>query len=249
MIFVIWTGLSGAWQNLLVQAQAGTISSQIPFVGCESDGQVGPLKAPKEKGERLAVPAEIANRVAYYQAEDGFGVLAPRGWHCFSNYGSSGSSLFVTPEPIDRKALFSPGWKGFSGQAIQVSVSAGDTSGRFEVARMIARVFPDHMGFVQDVIAEGIEPASSFSAGPYPTDKVTYRNKKIVEFETPPKTKGLGTDSRLRVNSCAIRGVAILFGEETSLAYASLRLSPRNQDLIQTIVRQIEREAANSNTQ
>jgi hypothetical protein len=236
---VIWAGLSGALQGLLAQAKARAVRAQIPFVGCESDGQVGPLKAPKELGGEPTLPAEIANRVAYYQAESGFGVLAPRGWHCYRSSGSSGSDLYVTPEPIDRKAL-----KGFTGQSIQLSTSLGDTSGRFEVAKIIARVFPDHSEFVKNVIAEGRVPASSFPAGPYPTDKETYRTKNIVEFETPPNAKGLGTDSMLRANSSAIRGVAILSGEGTSLVHASIRLSSRDQDLVQTIIRQIEKEAS-----
>jgi hypothetical protein len=157
--------------------------------------------------------------------------------------------LYVTPEPIESAALFSSEWKGFSGQAIQVSVSIGDTSGRFSVARTIARVFPDHKQFVQDVVAEGIEPASSFPSGPYPADRLTYRNKKVVEFETPPHLEGLGTSSMLRANSSPIRGVAILLGKEPSLVQASVRLSAESQNLIRTIVRQIEREAAESDGQ
>ena len=39
--------------------------------------------------------------------------------------------------------------------AIQLSYSIGDTSGRFEVARIVARVFPKYQGYVQHVIAEG----------------------------------------------------------------------------------------------
>jgi hypothetical protein len=72
----------------------------------------------------------------------GLGVLAPRGWHCFSTYGSNGSNLFVSPVPIDGKALFSADWKGFMGDVVQLSVMDGGTSGRFEVAKVVARVFP-----------------------------------------------------------------------------------------------------------
>jgi hypothetical protein len=52
----------------------------------------------------------------------------------------------------------------------------------------------------------------------------------------------------LRVNSSPIQGVAILVGEELSLVQASVRLSPSNPDLIRTILRQIEKEAAESNS-
>ena len=120
------------------------------------------MDSPKRTAKELDLSPEFADQVAYYKAENEFGVLAPRGWHCFSTYGSNGSGLFASPEPINEKQLLTSDSKGFSGPAIQVSVSAGDTSGRFTVARTIARVFPDRMEFVRDVISEGIEPASSF---------------------------------------------------------------------------------------
>ncbi len=220
------------------------VTVQVPFVGCASDGQMGPLKAPAGKSKAVAIPAGVAARLAYYKAEDGDGVLAPRGWHCFSTYGSNGSNLFVTPDPIDPKAPFSDSWKGFSGQAIQISYSSGGTSGRFEVAKIIARVFPEYKAFAENVIAEGIEPASSFPFGPYPTDKLTYRSKSVVEFETPANTAGLGTDSRLQSNASAIDGVAILSGADTDLVLLSGRLSEKDHDLIPLIVQQVESEAA-----
>jgi hypothetical protein len=66
----------------------------------------------------------------------------------------------------------------------------------------------------------------------------------VVEFETSPNSKGLGTDSMLQVNSIPIRGVAILFGEEPSLIHESLRLSAENQNLIQAILQVTEKQAA-----
>ena len=228
-------------------AQGAT--AQIPFVGCASDGQLGPLKAPAGKSKAVPIPAGVAARLAYYKAEYGAGVLAPRGWHCFSTYGSNGANLFVSPDPIDSKALFSSNWKGFSGQAIQISVAEGGTSGRFEVAKIIARVFPEYKAFAENVIAEGIEPASSFPAGPYPKDKLIYRSKSIVEFETPANTQGLGTDSRLKANANPIDGVAILSGAETDLVLLSARLSEKDRDLIPSIVGQVEKESAGAGAQ
>jgi len=43
------------------------------------------------------------------------------------------------------------------------------------------------------VITEGIEPASDFPFGPYPTDTLKYHGDVTVEFQTPANTKGLGT--------------------------------------------------------
>lgn len=224
-------------------------TAQVPFVGCESDGQVGPLIAPKGNTRSVKLPTRTAERLAYYQAKTGFGVLAPRGWHCFSTYGSNGSTLYVSPEAIHPPDLFSSDWHGFSSQVIQSSISVGGTSGRFSVARVIARVFPTYKAFVQDVIAEGIEPASSFPAGPYTADKLIHRSKSVIEFETPANSKGLGTDSLLQINSDPIRGVVLLFGAEPSLLHVSARLSPNNRDLTQTILTETEDEAAHLKNQ
>ena len=225
-------------------AQDTRATSQIPFIGCKSDGQVGPLNPPKGTARGIELPSEVTNQLAYYKAENGFGVLAPRGWHCFSTYGSNGSNLFVSPDPISQKELFNSEWQGFSGSAIQVSVSVGDTSGRFAVARTIARVFPERMDFVRDVLAEGIEPASSFPSGPYATDRLRRRGKNIVEFETPADTSGLGSQSHLAINASPIQGAAILFGEEPSLVKLSMRLPDRNQSLDGAIIQQLEVEAS-----
>jgi hypothetical protein len=105
-------------------------------------------------------------------------------------------------------------------------------------------VFPAHKAFVEDVIAEGIEPASSFPYGPYPGDALKYRSEDIVEFWTPAHTEGLGTASRLQKNDSPISGAAILFGEEPDLLQVSVRLPREMNDLTQVIIQQTEREVA-----
>src|SRR5260370_18341339 len=109
---------------------------RVPFVGCASDGQVGPLKAPKGTSKVLPISPEMALRLAYYKAEQGSGILAPRGWHCFGTYGSNGDNLYVSPKPIDPRVLFSNRWDGFARAAIQISDMIGDTSGRFGLAQV-----------------------------------------------------------------------------------------------------------------
>lgn len=214
---------------------------RIPFVGCLSDGQQGPLKAPRRASKVLPITPQTAQKVAYYQAENGVGVLAPRGWHCFGTYGSSGDSLYVSPQPINAAALFSQNWRGFSGSAIQISRSYGGTSGRFEVARVIARVFPDHKEFVQNVIQEGIE--TDFPFGPYPNDRLRYKSKNVVEYQTPGLTDGLGTASRLLNNASPIGGVAILVGEDLDLIHLSVRLPAESAFLTPVIIQEVERGA------
>jgi hypothetical protein len=221
----------------------GKVANQVPFVGCASDGQAGPQAAPTGPSKALANSPAVTQRLAYYKAEYGPGVLAPRGWHCFSIYGSDGSNLFVSPDALDSKTLLSMDWKGFAGQVIQISIAEGGTSGRFEVAKAIARVFPAYKQFAQNVIAEGLEPASDFPSGPYPNDKLTDRGKNVVEFETPANTQGLGTDSRLLPNASPIDGVAMITGTDTDLVQLSARVSAKDQELIPLIVKQVESDA------
>jgi hypothetical protein len=63
-----------------------------------------------------------------------------------------------------------------------VTQLSGETSGRFQVARVIARVFPTQKAFADGVIKEGIELASDFPFGPYPTDTLKYHGDVTVEF-------------------------------------------------------------------
>ncbi len=155
----------------------------------------------------------------------------------------------MSPDPINTSDLNSMDWKGFTGQVIEVSEMDGGTSGRFEVAKVIARVFPAYKAFAQKVIAEGIEPASDFPFGPYPSDKLTYRGNNIVEFETPPNAQGLGTDSRLQANASPIKGVAIIAGADTDLVQLSARVPASDSDLIPAMVGQVEKEAAADTSQ
>lgn len=233
-----------------LHAQSPTPSSSaektviVPFVGCKSDGQVGPLKAPTGNRKLVQISAQAAQKLAYYKSEYGSGVLAPRGWYCFNTYGSNGSNLYVSPKPITNAELFSDSWKGFPHPAIQISISLGDTSGRFRVAQVIARIFPDYKKFVEQVIEEKIEPARSFPFGPYAKDKLTYRGKNIVEYITPGNTEGLGTHSRLQMNADPISGVAVLIGQTPDLVQLSMRLPKEQKDLSPIIIQQVERDAA-----
>ncbi len=43
-------------------------TSHVPFVGCKSDGQMGPLAAPKGTTEAIEVSAELVSQLAYSSA-------------------------------------------------------------------------------------------------------------------------------------------------------------------------------------
>ena len=188
----------------------------------------------------LAMKNEASN-LAYYEAEKGIGVLAPLGWHCFETYGSGGEALYVTPQTIDAGKIFSDG-PGADGPGIEVGYSFAGTSGRFEVAQIIARVFPAYQSFVGEVMKEpGIHP---FPSGPYPKDELVYRSDALVEYRTPANTEGLGTRSWLTKGSLPIEGAAVLIGDEHDLSLLSVRLPAELHGMTATIVRQFERDAS-----
>lgn len=220
---------------------------RVPFVGCKSDGQVGPLEAPKSAETDIRLDAKVARRLVLYKAESGPAVLGPVGWSCFGRYGSGGSTLYVAPEPLKPADMFNSKWEGITGFGIEASFSIGETSGRMTVAKIVARVFPEQRSFVESVIAMGFLPASDFPFGPFPADRLTYLNERVVEFETPPGSEGLGTYGELRPTSNSIRGVAICLltpeaekGNDVSLLRLALRLPQNMKDLVPTIIKEFE---------
>ena len=232
--------------SLLAQGRTGASDAQrgavsVPFIGCRSDGQVGPVEAPKGTSTYVPISSEAAQELAYYRAAQGFGALAPRGWYCFGLYGSAGATLFVSPQPIDTANVFSTEI-GFTGPAIVISGHSGDTSGRVTVAEVIARVFPAYKAFATAVMKEFDPPINSIVFGPYPTDTLTYKSKTAVEFKTPPLKEGLGTYKWIKKSGSPIDGVAILVGQAPDLLLLSVRLPPNLDGLTSAIVRQAERE-------
>jgi hypothetical protein len=195
-------------QQYVDAAPAFSPPALLPVVSCDADGQVGFVSGPKEVKSVPSV-ADWARRYLAYYATNSIGVVAPRGWSCFSTYGSSGDNLFVASHPLNSDDFFKSD-KPLSGPAVQSSFSFADTSGRFSVARTIARLFPNEQDFVKRVIAEKLEPASDFPIGPYPVDRLVRRNEFVVEFETPPNSEGMGTHSLLAKDSLPIDGAAML---------------------------------------
>jgi len=211
----------------------------IPFVGCPADGQMGPIAAPTTAGAIPKISAPASTQLAWYVSPH-LAVLAPRGWHCFGLYGSNGNQIIVTPEPHDADDLFDPS-AGLKGPAVQLAAVSGGTSGRFDVARTIARIFPAYQWFTRQVAQEGIEHSADFPTGPYPTDILTVRSNTEVEFTTPANKNGLGTVSRLRRNQDPINGLAILFPQqEMNLVEVFVRLPPNMAQLAPVIIAKVE---------
>lgn len=194
----------------------------VSFVGCPADGQTGPEAAPDAApggGFTPLLPPAQAQKLSFYSSSN-LGVLAPRGWHCAGAYGASGAFLVVTQQPITPADLLRT-FK-ITGPAVQFSVSDGATSGRFEVARMAARLFPAASGFVARVKAENLEPASDFAPTPYTGDQITRHGDYLVTFVTPPNQQGLGTAFRLVPSPLAIHGFALLQGDESDFSLVTL---------------------------
>jgi hypothetical protein len=236
-------------------AQRSQPLATVPFVGCPADGQQGPVAAPKGQSKHLAIPQSAAGQLAWYQFNDDpsqptLGTLAPRGWHCFGTYGSNGFTIYVAPEPLSAdKLIFGKNWHGFTGPAVQLSVRIGNTSGRFEVARVVARIFPAHRDYVKKVMAEHLDSTSDYYFGPFPADKLIYKNNDLVEFTTPARTNGVGTMSSLRPNDQPIRGLAALdVAGDMSVEQLIIRLPPTLENLTPTLIDLEENEIRKSDS-
>src|ERR1700686_2729719 len=127
----------------------GVVVVRVPFVGCKSDGQVGPQPAPRGTTKAVWLDTAASRMLAYYKSDSSAGVLAPRGWHGFGGYGTSGSNLTVVPRPMNS---FDDLGRDITGPGIQVHSISGEMSGRFSVAKVIARVFPTQRAFTESVI-------------------------------------------------------------------------------------------------
>jgi hypothetical protein len=92
--------------SLFAQTRSGESNPKapivrVPFVGCPSDGQLGPKPAPRDGDVAVRLKTVEAKMLAYFKSEVCGGVLAPRGWHGFGGDGTSGSSLKVAPHALE----------------------------------------------------------------------------------------------------------------------------------------------------
>ena len=244
--------MNGAWLRLAVSLVtiAGTSAAaappretlaSVPFVGCSSDGQVGPRPAPKQVRSTPKLESSIARKLVFYAGQD-LGVLAPRGWHCLELYGSSGSTLIVTPKQHDQD-LFE--WKNkIKTDAVELVLTLGGTSGRFEVADVGARLFPLTRPLVRRVRGEGIIPVKPVEVTK--GDRILSQSTTRVEFSTDAGSRGLGTRSRLGPTSDSITGALILVpNEDFDLVTLNVRLRSSQHQLASAIVHATETDRGN----
>src|SRR5262245_59867183 len=208
----------GLIKQLMASRSAGAlprlVQADVPAVGCPRDGQTGLLDAPKlPQTVRVLVADGAQNSLALYSASEEVesGILAPRGWHCFETYGSNGSTLYVTPRDLAGPILDRPK-KAVSGPIVIRSMRFGDTSGRFAVARISARVFPAARGFVDHVRREEISRGDVYHFEPWPGDRIARLYARTVSYVTPATRRGLGTELGAVPTSDLISGLAVLTG-------------------------------------
>jgi len=207
----------------------------VPFVGCPGDGQVGRVAAPSGKPVLVAVAPKVGAQLAFYKGFHGRGVFAPAGWQCREWYGSNGYFMIVTPAPPPDRITAQP----VAGPGVELLLRDGGTSGRFDVAAVSARFFPDLMrDFIQAVRDEGLEPASNFTPARYPKDTVQRIGERMVEFSTPAREAGFGTEGLLARSDQPVRGIVALHpaSEETGMTVLRIRLPARQEALREAIV-------------
>ncbi len=96
------------------------------------------------------------------------------------------------PYVVPPDAVFDPVNGGYRGPMVRRRFADGATSGRFEVARVAGRLFPQARGFAERVRDEGIDEPGTYAFSPWPHDRIQRLSKTVVTFATPGGMRGLG---------------------------------------------------------
>lgn len=115
-----------------------------------------------------------------------------------------------------------------------------DTSGRDDVAKAIASVFPAHRKFVEQFREMFEVPLPS---GPTATDQISRKGRRTVLYRTLPEKQGLGTEGWLKPNADPIDGALILLGDAPDLLHVQVRLPANLRHLAPYILRHSESAA------
>jgi uncharacterized protein YecT (DUF1311 family) len=213
------------------------VEADVPAIGCPQDGQVGPQDAPMlPNSVRLAVPDGSASSLVYYSAYEGVGsgVLAPKGWNCFGTYGSAGATLYVIPHKLSDPILDRA--RNMTGPVVLKSAFTAETSGRFPVATISARIFPLARAFVDSVRSEENADPKDFVFTPWPSDRLNYLSGLAVSYVTPPGVDGLGTAFGPAPGKEPISGLVFLnITNGPSLERLAVRLAGSDQHLYAAI--------------
>jgi hypothetical protein len=228
-----------AWSiagSIAVLPATAPMQSRAPNINCVGNDQVD--SSQMQKGASVPIPVEqsIADQMAYYKAEHGSGILAPKGWYCRAWNGSNGSFLAVTPKPIPPPYFPLP---TIGGPAVTIATWDGESSGRVRVAVVASQLFSvAGSEFVTRVRQEHLIADSAFDPESYPADQLQYLSDRFVEYTTPANHSGLGTDGMLDMSNLPIRGLTILnlIDDANSLIEVRVRLPPNLSSLTEAIL-------------
>jgi hypothetical protein len=228
--------------NSIGRHDINLVTVNVPAIGCAREGQVGPLPAPQHpKTVKVTIPGDTVGLLAVYfvdEAAANRGVLAPKGWNCFGIYGSSGSTLYVTPVLLSASILRRPAELRDS-PVVALNWASGETSGRFAVAETAARLFPRARPFVELIQREGIFDSTDWKFFSWPQDILTYLSDLTATYITPPATHGLGTRLLNPSPDLPTSGLVELDGfapNQFNLRHLAIRLPIADQHLSSAII-------------
>jgi hypothetical protein len=243
----VWAALTILFGAVAARGDMGPVASDgtelqtIELIGCPVFGHAdeAPEAAPAKRLIKLSLRKGMASRMAVYRGALGPAVFGPRGWHCFARYGSGAFVLDVRPEPFNASGEAQGGPFGSNSRAISVEIINGGTSGRYEAAPIIARLFPEFRSFAEEVRDMGGIPRSEFVFAPYPNDRVITLAYNVVEFETPGNSEGIGTRGGFVAGPDSIKGIASVSGSpsEPSVRVMRARLGSQFSDVTEELMR------------
>jgi hypothetical protein len=207
--------------------------TQIPAAPCLTTTMVGETSLPAVPATLvMKAPFQLADRLAYYKGNGPKGLMGPRGWTCRQYLGSGGSVLKIAPtgSAFQEDARYDSNFP-YSGDVIERDFSIGASSGRFDVARVAAHIFPVINNFVDQVKAEGAD----INGDPLPGDTYFYLSPTVVAFRTEPDDEGIAG----KATGGAILGLAYLTKEpagQPNLTLLKARLGAASADLVPIIL-------------
>jgi hypothetical protein len=123
--------------------------------------------------------------------------------------------------------------------AVELDAIESGGSSTAMAAEVWARVFPAYRPLVRGLIDAGDLPAEVYTFSPYPDDKLIVQAARLVRFQTPPHSEGLGTMGHFKANDDPIDGAAILKGQNPDLLMLRVRLPRGQRDLAPVIIKDL----------
>ena len=192
--------------------------SSIPIVRCPASTMAVDEPPPELSSQvQVRIPPRLANKLAYYKGPLFKVVLAPRGWTCNQYAGTGASTFLIAPDGAGVLRA-----EQYPGPQIAVRVAIGATSGRFEVAKISARLFSILSDFIERVRGEKLDEISD---EPFPGDTYYYLSPTVVKWDAQPTGDG-------------VVGLAYLSGHkaEPTLTLMQVRLGADSQELVPAIL-------------